>query len=69
MARASGIWVVSKGRFPIGAFTVKHELKRWLEKNKAKYDWSEHEISIIRCQDGNPDLANEYYSMEKILNG
>jgi hypothetical protein len=69
MARASAIWVVKKGNFVIGAFTVKHELVRWLTTNVAKYKWQNYEISIIRCQDGNPDTQHEYYSIEDILNG
>lgn len=69
MARASAIWVVSKGTFTIGAFSVKHELATWLKINVAKYKWHSNEISIVRCQDGNPDVQNKYYSIEDILNG
>lgn len=31
MARARVVWIVTWGSFPIGAFTVKYEMERFLE--------------------------------------
>lgn len=37
MARATYIYIVTEGNRPVAAFTVKHELKTWLERNPGDY--------------------------------
>ncbi len=46
MARSSYIWLVmSKTRVPVAAFTVKHELESFLDKNG-------RDMQIFRLRDG-----------------
>jgi hypothetical protein len=69
MPRASGIWVISKGSFILGAFTVKHEFVDWLKKNVDKYGWQSYEIHITKFIDSNPQIPAKYFRIEDFLNG
>jgi hypothetical protein len=59
MARAHSIWIVRDiadgfKRDPIGAFTVKHELITWLERD----DTDPYGLTITVVRDGNLKYAN-----------
>jgi hypothetical protein len=59
MARAHSIWIVRDiadgfKRDPIGAFTVKHELITWLERD----DTDPYGLTITIVRDGNLKYAN-----------
>ena len=59
MARAHSIWIVRDindgyQRDPIGAFTVKHELVTWLERE----DTDPYGLTITVVRDGNLKYAN-----------
>lgn len=53
MSRASYIWVVTAGGpSPIAAFTVKHELARWLSRTLR----DRSAMSIFRLRDADPSV-------------
>jgi len=54
MSRASYIWVVTDGGpAPIAAFTVKHELARWLSRTLR----DRSAMTITRLRDADPSIA------------
>ncbi len=50
MARAYNIYVVMRNSEPLAAFTVKHELASWFERNADDLD--EHGYRVYVCRDG-----------------
>lgn len=49
MARSEYIYLVSWSGVPFGAFTVKHELRTWLERQDKPGDYV-----LYRLRDGDP---------------
>jgi hypothetical protein len=47
MARSSSIYLVYDGQDRAGAFTVKHEMFSWIERQKFN-----HKPTIVKIQDG-----------------
>lgn len=64
MARASSIWVVREGTRPVAAFTVKHELGRWLTRQEPGYL---DEIDVWRLRDAQPGEPVVKMSAQRIL--
>lgn len=59
MARATYIWVVMDADIllPVGVFTVKHEMKTWLQRNM-----KQDETKVYRYRDGGNVYAPERVS-------
>jgi hypothetical protein len=68
MARAHSIWIVRDiadgfKRDPIGAFTVKHELITWLERD----DTDPYGLTITIVRDGNLKYANRLLAEWEVM--
>lgn len=68
MARAHSIWIVRDitdgyRRDPIGAFTVKHELISWLERE----DTDPYGLTITVVRDGNLKYSNPLMEEWEVL--
>jgi uncharacterized protein YneF (UPF0154 family) len=55
------VWVVKDAHFGtiLGAFTVKHELKKWLASTPPIYP--KEALLIFRCRDGKPEVASPIF--------
>lgn len=64
MARASNIYVVRDDVWPVAAFTVKHELGRWLLRQTEDYRAT---IDVWRLRDNRPDIEPVRLPVQEIL--
>jgi len=65
MARADYVYLIERTGTPYRAFTVKHELRRWLRRQ------SEHEIGLFdlfRLRD-DQDVAPSVMSIQDVIDG
>lgn len=60
MARASYIYLALDGVTPVGAFTVKHELIKWLAGNPGRAD------GVLRLPDGERGGADGRFMMRGV---
>jgi mannose-6-phosphate isomerase-like protein (cupin superfamily) len=65
MARAHSIWIVHEGQAIGGAFTVKHELLRYLRSISTHHDM--HDVEVRRVIDGHPEMHSDAFTVSSLL--